>query len=535
LLRQVYIYKQNERIYEQKYGKALDEESLNSVLKNIWKDAFRKAQDVVQYYDFYKYRISYITNAEKQLMFIFITDLSDKFENIKKELTRCKNEFLLMFEGVLDHKYDKKTFTVFDPTIESIHKNLRPKISLVGFSGVGKTTITRLIRAEEIPTEHIPTITGDIATIKIGNLHFHLWDFAGQEEFSFLWTNFVKGSDAVLLITDSTLENCEKSKFFIDLIQKEAPNAHVAVIGNKQDLPDAMPISDIERITGLKGYSMVASDPNNRDKMITIIADILEMSAEVSPLLKPLIERDKKVAEAEKALESGDFQKAMELFEEVADLCLQLGDDVVSQELHEKAEKIRNILKTVKKTTAVKPTVPSTTPTSTTSTSSTTSGSQTPSLSSTTSSSTTQTPKPPTSVTTSSPVENLAKLNQMLKGMSSTGTTPSIPTTNIPKPPPTSPTTQLPSQQQTTSAIQTNPMDALGITPEQHVSPKEKIEAQIVELQIKASNIKSKLVDLEMQNVMGEISDEEYKNKEQRLKEILAKLEDQIKKFEAMK
>ena len=124
-----------------------------------------------------------------------------------------------------------KLFAIFDPTVEVIHKNLRPKMSLVGFSGVGKTTITRLIMAEEIPMEHIPTITGDIATIKIGKLHFHLWDFAGQEQFSFLWQNFIKGSDAVLLITDSTLENCEKSKYFVELIKKEAPmpTRHVSV------------------------------------------------------------------------------------------------------------------------------------------------------------------------------------------------------------------------------------------------------------------------------------------------------------------
>ena len=71
-----------------------------------------------------------------------------------------------------------------------------------------------------------------------------------------------------------------------------------------------MPIADIERHMGMKTYSMVAVDQNNRDKMITIIADILEMSSEVSPLLKPLMDRDRKVAEAEKALEQGDFQTA---------------------------------------------------------------------------------------------------------------------------------------------------------------------------------------------------------------------------------
>lgn len=49
---------------------------------------------------------------------------------------------------------------------------------------------------------------------------------------------------------------------------------------------------------GVKTYSMIAIDPENRKKMIQIIADILEMSADISPLLKPLIERDSLTDEA---------------------------------------------------------------------------------------------------------------------------------------------------------------------------------------------------------------------------------------------
>ncbi|MHA1854943.1 MAG: ADP-ribosylation factor-like protein, partial [Promethearchaeota archaeon] len=346
MLRQVFITLDREPIYKREFGKALDKSDFVQVFKQISKEASKIATaENIQYHDYFKYRISYLSVPDKNLIFFFVSDLSDKFSNVKKELMKCRREFLDMFGEILDEKLDEDTFEIFDPTIDLIHKNLRPKISLIGFSGVGKTTITRLITADDIPMEHIPTITGDIGTIKIGKLHFHLWDFAGQEQFSFLWNNFIKGSDAVLLITDSTLENCEKSKYFIELIKKEAPLAHTAVIGNKQDLPDAMPIIDIERHLNMKCYSMIATDPANRDKMITIIGDILEMSGEISPLLKPLIERDRKMIEAEEAIEKGDFKLGMKIFEELADLSLDLGDDRVSQDFHEKAQKIRSILK----------------------------------------------------------------------------------------------------------------------------------------------------------------------------------------------
>ncbi|MBA7575955.1 hypothetical protein ES708_17791 [subsurface metagenome] len=356
MLRQVFITLDGESIYKREFGKALDREAFEQVFKHISKEATKIAsKENIQFHDYFKYRISYLSVPEKNIIFFFVSDLSDKFNSVKKELQKCRKEFLDMFGEILDEKLDEDTFEVFDPTIELIHKNLRPKISLIGFSGVGKTTITRLITAGDIPLEHIPTITGDIGTIKIGKLHFHLWDFAGQEQFSFLWNNFIKGSDAVLLITDSTLENCEKSKYFIELIKKEAPMAHTAVIGNKQDLPDAMPIIDIERHLNMKCYSMIATDPVNRDKMITIIGDILEMSGEISPLLKPLIDRDKKMIEAEEALEKGDFELGMKIFEELADLSLDLGDDRVSQDFHEKAQKIRNILKKTQPTVSQPP------------------------------------------------------------------------------------------------------------------------------------------------------------------------------------
>ncbi len=248
------------------------------------------------------------------------------------------------FLGEAEGELDEETLELFDPTIDAVHKNLRPKISLVGFSGVGKTTITRLIKAEDIPMEHVPTISGDIGTIKIGKLHFNLWDFAGQEQFSFLWNKFIDGSDAVLLITDSTIENVDKSRYFTELQETQAPYSQMAVIGNKQDLPEAISPADIERILKKKTYSMIATDPANRAKMIQIIADVLEISDDMSELLKPLKERDEKLKEAEIALSEGDLNKAACLFEELSDLSYELGDDRLSQEYLNKAHKIQDKL-----------------------------------------------------------------------------------------------------------------------------------------------------------------------------------------------
>ena len=538
MLRQVFITLDGESIYRREFGKALDKEAFEQVFKHISKETLNTVTENIKYHDYFKYRISYLSVPEKNIIFFFVSDLSDKFSSVKKEILKCRKEFIDMFGEILDEKLDEDTFEVFDPTIELIHKNLRPKISLIGFSGVGKTTITRLITAGDIPIEHIPTITGDIGTIKIGKLHFHLWDFAGQEQFSFLWNNFIKGSDAVLLITDSTLENCEKSKYFIELIKKEAPMAHTAVIGNKQDLPDAMPIIDIERHLNMKCYSMIATDPNNRDKMITIIGDILEMSGEISPLLKPLIDRDKKMLEAEGALERGDFELGMKVFEELADLSLDLGDDRVSQDFHEKAQKIRNILKKTQTEVSLshvrqapmqsvlpppmppvrqppkpsvqqppmppvrQPPMPSVQQPSITS-------AQTP-------------PKPPS--------QELDQLGLMLQKLQSKTEQP-----NIPTPPSTIGVSESILNNQTSKIESTPSSKPLVSNKPILVEPKTtasepKITAENVrtELKIKIASVNKTLLDMEMQNIIGELSDEDFENKSQKLESVKSRLEDQL-------
>ena len=343
MLRQIYILKDGNIIYEKDFGKVLSSENFQSIYQEVETEISRGLLNDFGSSNFFKHKIIYTIDRASKLIFIFIIGFNDDMETVKLELNKLKNDFLESFGDILDN-LDPSLFEIFNPLIESIHKKIKTKISLVGFSGVGKTTITKLIRAEEVPETHIPTITGKVSTIKIGKLTFHLWDFAGQEQFSYLWNDFILGSDAVLLITNSTLENVEKSKYFVELIKEQTPNAHSAAIANKQDLDGALSVEKIEEILGIKTYSMVAIEPNNRDKMVQIVADILEMNMEESTLLKPLFERDRLIQLAKKSLENGDIAESASYFDKIADLCLELGDDALYKEFYQKSEKLKRYL-----------------------------------------------------------------------------------------------------------------------------------------------------------------------------------------------
>ena len=345
MLRDVYIIKNLKTIYHIQFGTSLEWDTLFPIIQAYSSNTEKiVSKDAIEVMDVENFRLTFSFDKRFSFIILFLSDLTDPIDDLKKHILNARKEFSLMFEEILKFT-DQADYSAFNPVVEMILQSLHPKISLVGFGGVGKTSISKLIRGEKIPMEHIPTMTGDIVAVKIGKLFLHLWDFAGQEEYSFLWPQFLQDSSAVLIVCDSTVQNIDKSKFFIDLAKKEVPLARLSVIANKQDLPDALTPENIEKLLNVKTYGMIAIDPENRSKIIVIIGENLDISPQISPLIQPLIERDKAVDEAENFLLSGDFQGAVQKFKRIAILSRQIGDDKISLEFIERAKMLETELK----------------------------------------------------------------------------------------------------------------------------------------------------------------------------------------------
>ncbi|MFX1317751.1 MAG: ADP-ribosylation factor-like protein [Promethearchaeota archaeon] len=153
------------------------------------------------------------------------------------------------------------------------------KISLLGYGGVGKTTILHLLNGGKIPQTYIPTIGVDIQKVegtRIGTYELLLWDFAGQERFRKLWKTLFSRCRIVFLVTDSTLENVLQSKDILEFLKEQDSLNDVVIIANKQDLPGALQPSIVQRLLGRKAFGLIAIDPNDRLKALDIIQKSLE-------------------------------------------------------------------------------------------------------------------------------------------------------------------------------------------------------------------------------------------------------------------
>lgn len=308
---------------------------------------FSKVVEQIYHIDYENYRISFVIEKDFRILFLFVHDKKDDFILIKKELTNCKEKFLKSFKNILDQKIDPSSLNKFNVMVDSIQNKLPAILSLVGYDGVGKTTITNLIRSKEIPIKPALQITGNIATLKIGSLNFVLRDFTGEQDVGFLWNNFIRGSDLILLVTNSTLDNVENSRFFVKKIEEEIPNALVIVLGNKQDLEDTLKPQEIEDILELKTHGLIAIDTVNRDKLIEIIMNTMQTQDITTPLLSMSNEREILIKELDNAILQTDFEKAEILYKKIIRICLDLGDNPLNMEFYKRYQEIQDTLKTI--------------------------------------------------------------------------------------------------------------------------------------------------------------------------------------------
>jgi len=100
----------------------------------------------------------------------------------------------------------------------------------------------------------IPTIGFNVETVEYKNINFTVWDVGGQDKIRPLWRHYFQNTQGLIFVVDSNdRERVSESKEELEkmLNEDELRDAVLLVFANKQDLPNAMSVSEVTDKLGL--------------------------------------------------------------------------------------------------------------------------------------------------------------------------------------------------------------------------------------------------------------------------------------------
>lgn len=147
-------------------------------------------------------------------------------------------------------------------TISSLFSRLfgkkQMRILMVGLDAAGKTTILYKLKLGEIVTT-IPTIGFNVETVEYKNISFTVWDVGGQDKIRPLWRHYFQNTQGLIFVVDSNdRERMDEAHGEMEkmLQEDELREAKLLVFANKQDLPNALSVLQIQeklQLNNLRG------------------------------------------------------------------------------------------------------------------------------------------------------------------------------------------------------------------------------------------------------------------------------------------
>jgi len=286
LIHHIYVIRGSDgkTLYHKSYGAIKVDENLVSVFLSAT-STFVGAMSEGEIKSVVSGRLKFVYTGSKGILFAFCADMEDDELGLRERLKRARDSFIEDFYMKLATWDGNPAF--FEPYTQVLEKILMGiiKIALVGFGGVGKTTILNLMRGSDIPIEYNPTIAIDVKRLDGLSSRYEIiiWDFAGQERYTPLWTFLLRGTNIVFLVTDSTVENVVSTKkVYLKVIKSRKEKILTFCLANKQDMPRAMKPKLIEKLLGIPTFEMVAINPTFHDNIKSIIRHAIEEWSQAS-------------------------------------------------------------------------------------------------------------------------------------------------------------------------------------------------------------------------------------------------------------
>ncbi|CAG9801599.1 unnamed protein product [Chironomus riparius] len=136
-------------------------------------------------------------------------------------------------------------------------------VCLLGLDSAGKTTALYRMKFDQY-INTVPTIGFNCEKIKLisKGISFLIWDVGGQEKIRALWKSYWRCTDGIIFVVDSCdVERMEEAKMELMKTAK-CPDNHgtpILILANKQDLPSAKDINEMEKLLSLHELSSVSA------------------------------------------------------------------------------------------------------------------------------------------------------------------------------------------------------------------------------------------------------------------------------------
>ncbi|KAK7503520.1 hypothetical protein BaRGS_00005059 [Batillaria attramentaria] len=94
----------------------------------------------------------------------------------------------------------------------------------------------------------------NVETVEYKNISFTVWDVGGQDKIRPLWRHYFQNTQGLIFVVDSNdRERAQEAAEELSkmLQEDELRDAALLIFANKQDLPNAMPASEITEKLGL--------------------------------------------------------------------------------------------------------------------------------------------------------------------------------------------------------------------------------------------------------------------------------------------
>mmetsp|Transcript_8846 Transcript_8846/g.18904 ORF Transcript_8846/g.18904 Transcript_8846/m.18904 type:complete len:200 (+) Transcript_8846:89-688(+) len=158
-------------------------------------------------------------------------------------------------------------FTLLYGLFEFIFRKDEYHILILGLDKAGKTNVLERLKTIFTPLigldpgKILPTVGLNVGRIEAYNHKLIFWDLGGQTGLRSIWDKYYDESHAVIFVVDSANQTrFQESKQALDSVlgARELYGAPVLILGNKQDLPDAV---GAEEISAQFGVGKVDSRP----------------------------------------------------------------------------------------------------------------------------------------------------------------------------------------------------------------------------------------------------------------------------------